>query len=178
MIYPTLPQSIAIIVAFTAMLTDSSSGRIYNWLTFPAILTGWLVNFYLNGLDGFGLSIAGTFAGIFLYLPFAAINLLGMGDVKLLGGIGALGGPWFALSVFLYTSALGIVHAFIVQFLNYGINAIGMTVTSFTSGAFRLKTIHSENASVTKDGRYRFLLGIDIFLATLIACYHTLTISW
>ena len=76
MIYPTLPQSIAIIVAFTAKLTDSSSGRIYNWLTFPAILAGWLVNFYLSGLDGFGLSLAGTFAGIFLYLPFAAINLL------------------------------------------------------------------------------------------------------
>jgi Flp pilus assembly protein protease CpaA len=178
MIYPTLPQSIAIIVAFTAMLTDSSSGRIYNWLTFPAILIGWLVNFYLNGLDGFGLSLAGTFAGIFLYLPFAAINLLGMGDVKLLGGIGALGGPWFALSVFLYTSALGVVHALIVQFLNYGTDAAGMTVTSFTSGAFRHKTIHSENASASRDGRYRFLLGIDIFIATLIACYHTLSITW
>ncbi|GAB1353803.1 A24 family peptidase [Erysipelotrichia bacterium] len=178
MIYPTLPQSIAIIVAFTAMLTDSSSGRIYNWLTFPAILAGWLVNFYLSGLDGFGLSLAGTFAGIFLYLPFAAINLLGMGDVKLLGGIGALGGPWFALSVFLYTSALGVVHALIVQFLNYGTDAAGMTVTSFTSGAFRHKTIHSENASAARDGRYRFLLGIDIFIATLIACYHTLSITW
>lgn len=175
---PTVPQIIAIIIAFIAMITDSKWGRIYNWLTFPAMLIGWAVNLFLFGFPGLGYSFAATILGIMLYLPFASIGLMGMGDVKLLGAIGAFGGSNFVFSVFLYTSALGVIHALIIQVLNYRMNAISMLVTSFSTGIFRQKTIQKENATAVKEGKFRFLLGIDIFLATLIACYHTFIIKY
>lgn len=175
---PTIPQAIAIFVALVAMITDTKWGIIYNWLTFPAMLAGWAVNLYFFGLPGLGYSLAATLVGIALYLPFGVIRLMGMGDVKLLGAIGALSGSsLFVFSVFLYTSALGGVHALIIQVLNYGKNALPMLVTSFSTGIYKEKTIHKENATAFKEGKFRFLLGIDIFLATLIACYHTISIT-
>lgn len=168
----------AAIAAFIAMITDSKFGKIYNWLTFPAILLGWSLNLFFFGLSGLGYSVAATLVGIFLYVIPAAIGLIGMGDVKLMGAIGALGGTNFVVTVFLYTSALGLPHALLIQFLNYGRNAIGMLVASFTSRAFLAKSIHRENADPSQASRYRFLLGIDIFLATALAVYHTFAFTF
>ncbi|NCB38562.1 MAG: prepilin peptidase [Erysipelotrichia bacterium] len=174
---PTHPQIIAAIVAMIAMYTDLKWGRIYNWLTFPAIFTGWALNIAIYGMPGLGYSVAATLLGIFIYIPFALFGLMGMGDVKLLGAIGALGGSYFVFSVFLYTSALGTLHAVLIQLLNYGKNAFSMLLTSFSTGIFLQKTIKKENETTAKEGKYRFLLGIDIFIATLIAIYHTFIIT-
>lgn len=171
-------QIIAVLISMIAMFTDMKWGRIYNWLTFPAIFAGWAINFFLGGLPALGYSIAATLVGIFLYLPAAALGLMGMGDVKLLGAIGALCGTNFVLSVFLYTSALGIPHAILIQFINYGKNALSMLITSFTTRVFLEKTIQKENATIAREGKFRFLLGIDIFLATLVACYYTINIKY
>ncbi len=174
----TPPQIVAAIIAFVAMISDCRHGKIYNWLTFPAIFLGWGMNLYIDGLSGLGYSLAATFFGIAMYLPFAMLGLMGMGDVKLLGAIGALGGSYFVFSVFLYASAFGVVHALLIQFLNYGSNGFSMLVTSFSTGIFREKTIQKENLTTFKEGKFRFLLGVDIFLATLAACYHTFIITW
>lgn len=160
-----------------AMYTDLKWGRIYNWLTFPAIFTGWALNLAIYGMPGLAYSVAATLLGIFIYIPFALFGLMGMGDVKLLGAIGALGGSYFVFSVFLYTSALGTLHAVLIQLLNYGKNAFSMLLTSFSTGIFLQKTIKKENETTAKEGKYRFLLGIDIFIATLIAIYHTFIIT-
>lgn len=167
---------IAAVAAFIAMLTDMTRGKIYNWLTFPCILLGWVLNLIFFGFSGLGYSMAATFVGIAIYIIPGAIGLIGMGDVKLMAGIGALGGTNFVISIFLYTSALGLPHAMLIQFLNYGRNAIGMLVTSFSTRAFLEKSIHKENAN--KEKKFRFLLGIDIFLAVLIAIYHTFNLTW
>jgi prepilin peptidase CpaA len=178
-LYPTIiPQALAVFVALVAMISDTWWGRIYNWLTFPAMFTGWAVNFYLFGLPGLGFSLAATLVGIALYFPFGAFRIMGMGDVKLLGAIGALSGSTlFVISVFLYTSALGGIHAILIQYLNYGRNAMPMLFTSFSTGIYKEKTIHKENATAFKEGKFRFLLGIDIFLATLIACCYVIPIT-
>lgn len=167
---------IAASAAFIAMYTDMTRGKIYNWLTFPCILLGWILNLYFFGLSGLGYSLAATFAGIAIYIIPAVFGLIGMGDVKLMAGIGALGGTNFVVTIFLYTSALGLPHAMLVQFLNYGRNAVGMLVTSFTTRAFLHKSIHKENAQEQK--KYRFLLGIDIFFATVLAVYYSFNFTW
>ena len=166
---------IAAIAAFIAMLTDSLRGKIYNWLTFPCIFLGWGLNLYFFGWAGLGYSLAASTVGIALYIVPAIFGLIGMGDVKLMAAIGALGGTEFVVSSFLYASVLGLPHALLIQYLNYGSNALGMLVTSFTSKAFLEKSIHKENAGSGKN--YRFLLGIDIFLATTLAVFYTFNLS-
>jgi prepilin peptidase CpaA len=102
-----------------------------------------------------------------------------MGDVKLMAAIGALCGTSFVVSVFLYTSVLGIPHALIVQFVNYRRNALPMLITSFSTKSFLDKTIQNENFCLNqKNKKVRFLLGVDIFLATFIAVFYSISLSF
>ena len=172
------PMILATSVAFVAVITDLKDGKVYNWLTLPAILLGWLLNLYLQGLSGLGYSLVATLLGILLYMPGGVFGLIGMGDVKLLGALGAIGGSNYVFTIFLYSSALGIPHAVLVQILNYGRNAFGMAATSFTTGAFLQKTIHKENSDQLQTGKYRFLMGIDIFIACIIGWFHVFNITF
>ena len=172
---PTLAlQILAILGAFVAMVTDSRTGKIPNVLTFPMMAVGLTLNGWLFGLSGAGYSLLALLLGICFYLPFAAIGAFGMGDVKLLAGIGALCGVRFVVTTFLYTSIIGIPHVLVIQYLNHGKNALQLLLTSYTTGAFKDKTIFTDNREV----RYHYYLGLDIFLGTRAATIVPLPISW
>ena len=81
-----------------AVVTDLRSRRIPNWLTFPAILAGLVLNTVLPPLflEGVGWTV-GLFSSLtgclLLLLTFGFlgfINFVGMGDVKLRAAVGAL----------------------------------------------------------------------------------------
>jgi len=80
--------------------------RIPNWLVFLALGVGFLLNAwqgteqFVSSLWGFGLVIV-----IFL-LPFA-LGLMGAGDVKLLGAVGALLGAAWVPRVLFYSALVG-----------------------------------------------------------------------
>jgi len=167
-------RGLAVSGAAVAMVTDLWKGRIYNWLTFPMVTIGWVANAWLFGLSGLGHSIAATFLGFILFFGFALFGVIGMGDVKLLGGIGALAGCKFVICAFLLCNAVGIPHALLIQYLNFGRNAPGMLFASFTSGAFLKKTIDQENQSK----RYKFYLGVDILIGCILAWILNLQIIW
>lgn len=165
---------LALAGAGIGMYTDMRRGKIYNWLTFPMILAGWLANAWWYGLPGLGYSVLATLIGIALYMGPAMVGIIGMGDVKLLGGIAALAGTRFVISTFLYSCILGIPHAMIVQRLNFGKNAVPMLLASIQSGAFREKTIHNAAGETA----YKFYLGIDLFLGALIATFIEIPLHW
>ena len=173
--YTLLSKIICAIVAFIGMITDTWRGKIYNWLTFPSIIIGWCLCLYFNGWTGLGYSFVGTLVGIAIYLPLAIIGAYGMGDVKLMGAVGAICGTTFVLNVFLYTSAIGFFHAIIVHFMNYGTSALMQFYVSLKSGSFKYNTIQKENTSEQTKNKIKYNLGLDIFIAVLIACYHCFT---
>jgi prepilin peptidase CpaA len=80
--------------------------RIPNWLVFLALGTGFLLNAWhgteqlLSSVWGFGLVVA------ILLLPFA-MGLMGAGDVKLLGAVGALLGAGWMPRVLFYSALAG-----------------------------------------------------------------------
>lgn len=165
---------LALTGAGIGMYTDMSRGKIFNWLTFPMILAGWLANAWCYGLPGLGYSFLATLVGIALYIGPAMLGIIGMGDVKLLGGIAALAGTRFVISTFLSSCILGIPHAIVIQRLNYGKNALPMLLASIQSGAFRGKTIHNAAGETP----YRFYMGIDLFLGAVIATFIEVQIRW
>ena len=173
--YPMLNNIICGIVCFIGMVTDTWKGRIYNWLTFPAIIIGWILCFYFNGLAGLGYSVLGTLVGIGLWLPLAVIGAYGMGDVKIMGAIGAVCGTAVVLNVSLYACGLGFFHALIVHFLNYGTSAIARAIISIKTGNFTKNTIQKENTNEKTRNNIKFTLGIDIFLGLLLAYWHMFT---
>jgi prepilin peptidase CpaA len=92
-------------VSLIAIITDARWHKIPNWLTFPAIAAGFLVN-AVSGWEGLIRSIGGFAFALAFMLPFFALDLLKAGDVKLVvawGTIKGLGQPaWqsFALWAF------------------------------------------------------------------------------
>jgi prepilin peptidase CpaA len=85
---------------------DLKERRIPNWLVLIATLVGLLLHFIsgtpelLDSLSGFGLGIA------LLFIPFA-LGLLGAGDVKLVGAVGAVLGAAWVPRVLFYSVLVG-----------------------------------------------------------------------
>jgi len=106
-----LPLTIAaltILVTGLAVYTDIRWGKIFNYLTFPALLAGVTINSIVGGLDGAIWSLEGVALGFALFIVSALFGrILGGGDIKLLMAIGALQGPYFLAWAIFYTALVG-----------------------------------------------------------------------
>jgi len=111
MVFNAIAYALLAVTLGVAAVTDWRTGRIFNWLTYPAILVG-VAYWGLAGLAGAerGLidAMVGLAAGI---LPFAVLLTLGGlhgGDMKLMGAVGALSAMW---QVVLATAVYGLLIA-------------------------------------------------------------------
>ncbi len=113
-----LVQGCAVSAAGVAAVADVWSRRIPNWLTFGALVLGILLNTWLHGLEGALASLAGAALGVAVLLPFYAIGVMGAGDVKLMGALGALLGPQALVSVAVYTAIAGGLLSIVILAFN------------------------------------------------------------
>lgn len=85
-----------------AAVIDWWKFKVPNWLTFPLILSGWLLGL-LNSFDlvpgggsgGIWGALAGTFLAMALLYPIYAIGGMGAGDVKMTMGFGSWIGAFY-----------------------------------------------------------------------------------
>uniref|UniRef100_A0A7C1J4D9 Prepilin peptidase n=1 Tax=Ammonifex degensii TaxID=42838 RepID=A0A7C1J4D9_9THEO len=96
-----------IVVASVSLITDLHRRRIYNAVLFPAVAFALVYRGLTGGWPGLGEGLAGLAAGTGLLLVAYAAGGVGAGDVKLLGTIGACGGPQLALYTFLAGAVMG-----------------------------------------------------------------------
>lgn len=71
------------IAAFSAG-TDYWTGKIYNYLTLPSILLGFLLVSFYFGISGLWASLLGVGLVLLLFYPLFFLKTVGAGDVKLL----------------------------------------------------------------------------------------------
>ncbi|MBI3979524.1 MAG: prepilin peptidase [Chloroflexi bacterium] len=148
-----------IVVLGTATVTDLRFRRIPNWLTFGAALLGLLANTAALGIGGARLSLVGWGLGVALLIVPFTLRGLGGGDVKLLAAVGALKGPAFVFSSFLYGALVG------------GLIALGLLIWHRRLGATirglvtlqPLPTLRQRGQSV------RFAYGVAIAAGTAMA---------
>jgi prepilin peptidase CpaA len=98
------------LVTVTLMVAAAIDGyklKVPNWITFPMILSGWVISTISFGWEGLGWSLAGTAVGLALLLPAYAIGGMGAGDVKLLAGVGAWVGSEITLYAFCVSAIVG-----------------------------------------------------------------------
>lgn len=123
----------AVLVALllAASVTDVRSHWISNWLTYPGILTGLLLN--AGGLGWLGLGWPGLQTALVGFLACGGLMLvafvffeIGGGDVKLVAMIGAFLGLESGIEVVLWTFSLGFVLGIAVIIWQIGVvNLIG-----------------------------------------------------
>jgi prepilin peptidase CpaA len=80
-------------VAVTGALTDLLRGKIYNWLTLPAILVGIGVSSCVHGWSGLCGSLLAVGLGFLLYGWIYLLGAMAAGDVKFLMALAAWGSP-------------------------------------------------------------------------------------
>jgi prepilin peptidase CpaA len=94
-------------ISAVGALTDLVWGKIFNWLTIPALLAGLCASYGLAGWDGLSSALLGALAAFVLYGWMFAMGALGAGDVKFLMALGAWGGFRFVLETALLGIAVG-----------------------------------------------------------------------
>jgi prepilin peptidase CpaA len=101
-----------VLIAFlaTCAYTDATKSKIYNKVTFPAMLAGLLLHLIFGGLEGVKWSLVGLAFGMAIQWIPMMLGLAKAGDVKLLMGVGALKGAAFCAFGFLYGAfAFGLI---------------------------------------------------------------------
>lgn len=98
-----------------SVCTDIKYRKIKNYITFPLMIAGLVYNFFSSGLEGLLFSASGMFITGFLCMFLSFVNGLGMGDVKLLMGIGAVKGLKFALAVLVYSLFSSVIISFFIS---------------------------------------------------------------
>src|SRR5437762_1215339 len=127
-----------------AAIIDWWKFKVPNKLTFPLIISGWLLglanNFGLEaGVGGIGAALAGTLLGLGLLLPVYAIGGMGAGDVKMTMGFGSWIGAFFGIAQGMWI----ILYAFCAGTIVGGIIALGMIVVrgNYKQNAGHMKEI-------------------------------------
>lgn len=113
-----LKTIIIIILAVTAGFTDYRYRKVYNWLTFPIMIIGLLLNSSALGWSGLLSSLLGLLAGGLVFYPIYHIGGMGAGDIKLMAAGGAVMGWWFAVNAALYTALAGGLMVVVVLLIN------------------------------------------------------------
>jgi prepilin peptidase CpaA len=107
----TVALAAALIVAAA---TDIRNQRIYNWLTFPLILSGLATHTVFGGLEGLKFAAGGFALGfVAMAIPYF-FGAMGAGDVKLMAGVGAWLGVEATFLAFLLTCIAGGVYCIVV----------------------------------------------------------------
>lgn len=101
--------------ALYCVFTDIRLQKIKNYITFPLMLFGLIINLCKNGAKGILFSINGMIICAAIALLFVALKGFGMGDMKLMMGIGAVKGGIFALDVFVFSFFAAILISIITH---------------------------------------------------------------
>lgn len=110
-----LPAAAVVVLVLAAVYTDLRYGKIYNFMTIPAVTLGMALNVALHGPSGLGIALGGIGVALAAWVAGMALGgRLGGGDVKLLAAVGALCGARFLVTAFVVAAFAGGLLAVLV----------------------------------------------------------------
>jgi prepilin peptidase CpaA len=158
-----------LIILAVSFYTDLRYNKIYNWTVIPATILALGYHIHAGGLPELWWSIKGLILGMSLLLIPFILGGMGAGDVKLLGFIGACGGPGFVWLTFLATALAGGLLALVILIkekkLLSSLKAVWYTFISLLGTAPRVNMLGTLEAG----GTATFPYGVAITAGTLMA---------
>jgi prepilin peptidase CpaA len=103
--------AICVLIGVLATAEDLWRRQISNKTTVAAFGLGLAAQTALHGLKGTGNSLAGTFIGFMVFFVFFLLGGMGAGDIKLMGGFGAVLGASQTLQAAFLTAIVGALFA-------------------------------------------------------------------
>ncbi len=105
---------IAVILGAVAIVEDLRSRQIPNWIPVTALVAGLCWHVAAHGWKGAAESLLGALAGFLVFLVFYILGGMGGGDIKLMGGFGAVIGIQHVLAAAFAAALCGAVMALVV----------------------------------------------------------------
>ncbi len=107
-------EFILLVFLIVCSFTDLKYKKVYNIISLPTIIIGFVLNFINYGTKGVKHSLIGAFAGfIFLFL-FFLLDGVGAGDIKFLIAIGSLKGAKFVINGIIYGAIFAGIFTFVL----------------------------------------------------------------
>jgi len=110
----TVQLMIALVLGTLAIVEDLRSRRIPNWIPLAALIAGLVWNVAAHGWRGGVSSLLGAVAGFAVFLVFYILGGMGGGDIKLMGGFGAVIGIHHVLAAAFAAAICGALIALAV----------------------------------------------------------------
>lgn len=107
MIASRLLLVITLAAALIAIFFDLKYRIIPNFITIPSVICGVCIHSISSGITGFYSSILALLIGSGFFIIFYLLGGMGAGDVKLIGGVGALVGLEMMGPVLILTAFIG-----------------------------------------------------------------------
>jgi prepilin peptidase CpaA len=161
--------TMTLVLTLSAALLDWRSRRIPNLLTVPGFLLGVAAHAAFGGWHGVLFALEGAGLALLLLLTPVLMRLLGAGDWKLMGAVGAFVGPLMLLIVLLgsilVVGLMGLVQ--IVRAHRVAETLRNMWVLARGLFAFGVRP----NVQVSLDNPYSLKLpfGVAVAMATIIS---------
>lgn len=158
------------VVLLVAAITDWRDRKIYNWLTYPAVLVALVLNPIAFGWTGILVGLSTAVVVLLIGLFFLAMGWLGGGDVKLLAVIGAALGPAPLFHVFFYSLVLGLVMGLSISLVNGYLLVLFKRIGIFLRSIFLSITTRTNLTSdLETDERAYLPFAIPIFVGAVFA---------
>lgn len=153
--------------AFAAGITDLRWRKIPNWLTYPAAPIAIVLHGMAAGRHAALMALAGLALGLAVLLPFVLLRMLGGGDWKLVGSLGAFFGPRRLILVLLLTF---LINAFMALVLVVWKKRVGQTVRNVGQMllSFALFRTPGQELSIDSAESAKIPFGIAAAIAVLI----------
>jgi prepilin peptidase CpaA len=157
-------------MTLTGAFLDWRSRRLPNWLTIPGLVLGIAVHAGYSGWHGVLFAIEGAGVAMLLLLTPVLIRVLGAGDWKLLGAVGALLGPVLILFV-LFGSILvsGVMAIFQIAYA-HRVRETLRNMKTLVHGFFAFGLKPNPEMSLDNPARMKLPFGVAVAAATVV-CY-------
>ena len=106
------------LMATVCIITDLRYQRIPNVVTLPTMLLALSYHALTAGWAGLMTSMTGLLLGTALFLIPYLMGGMGAGDVKMVGAMGALVGPWGVIDIVIYAAFAGGLYVVLLLLFN------------------------------------------------------------
>ena len=158
---------VALLLAAIACASDLRARRIPNSVVLLGFALGLTGNLLIAGPVGIGSSLAGGVVGLVLFLPFFVLGGMGGGDVKLMGALGSIVGPWSILQLALAAAGVGGCCALIVAVWSGRLGEILRNIARLFGFWARHGLLPSPEQSLETPGALKIPYAVPILIGTL-----------
>lgn len=162
---PIIVAAVAsLVISAIAAVTDTRTGLIPNWLTYPPMVIAPLAHALWGGWSAVGASLlAIVLCGFMPYLLFR-MGGMGGGDVKLFAALGAILGPRLGLQVEFYALLAGALISILMLAKQ---KRLGTLFRNTYQVAANMVRPASRRKEIKSDARDVLRLGAAIFVGNL-----------